>query len=380
MIRRQMNHDPQGYYQRLELDWDAPPEAIHSAYRRKARVLHPDIPGTGNAAAFMAAKEAYDVLADPLRRAAYDRAARGLDRLRSVVTVGAAEEIRPDAFSAPPPGIKTRGPRLSDVPVGLWVVIGIIALFGGAEAVLHLNTPPSASHAVEVPATAPTVPPQVLPPEPRPIRLIGTPNVYVTPGSNPALVLRYDEPRNVFVPIGQLPPFSAVQAVRVLRDHGLVEIRLTDTTTGFIDAARLVPGNVAAAQQAYCTYNAGPPPANGEVLGRKGTGTAQTTIENRSGQPMVVRLRDRNGTAVATVYLVPGGDAFVDRLPGGAYRPDYAIGELWSRGCSSFAAGMRAQRFAAFVELSTRGPLSIPPDLPGQAPPVDISEQDFEHE
>jgi len=373
-----MNYDPQGYYQRLELDWDAPPEAIHAAYRRKARLLHPDIPGTGNAAAFMAVKEAFDVLADPLRRRAYDRAARSLDRLRPVVAADTAEEIGPSP-PAPPPVTKTRGPRLSDLPFAVWAGLGIVALLAGGEAVLHLNAPPSADHAVEVPATAPTVLPQVPPPAPRPIRLIGTPNVYVIPAGGPALVLRYDKPRNAFIPIGQLPAFSAVQAVRVLRDHGLVEIRLTDTATGFIDAARLEPGNAAAARQAYCTYNSGPTPANGEVLGRNGAGAGQTTIENHSDQPMVVKLRDRNGVAAATVYLGPGGDAVVDGLPGGAYRPDYAIGELWSRACNSFAAGMRAQRFPSFAELSTLGNLAIPPDLPGQAPPADISDQDFEH-
>ncbi len=379
MLPRQMNHDPQGYYERLELDWDAPPEAIHAAYRRKARVLHPDIPGTGNAAAFMAVKEAYDVLADPLRRGAYDRAARSLDRLRSVMVPDTGEEIHRHP-PPPPPVTKTRGPRLSDLPFAIWAGLGILALLAGGEAVLHLYAPPSADHSVEVPATAPTVLPQVPPPPPRPIRLIGNPNVYVVPADSPALVLRYDQPRNTFIPIGQLPAFSAVQAVRVLRDHGLVEIRLTDTATGFIDAARLAPGDATAARQAYCTYNSGPPPANGEILARNGAGAGQTTIENRSSQPMVVKLRDRNGMAAATVYLEPGGDAFVDGLPGGAYRPDYAIGELWSRACNSFAAGMRAQRFTAFAELSTLSTLTIPPDLPDQTPPVDISDQDFEHD
>ena len=266
------------------------------------------------------------------------------------------------------------------MPLAVWAGLGIIAVLAGGEAVLHFNAPPSSDRMVEVPATAPTVPPQVSPPPPRPIRLIGTPNVYVIPATGPALVLRYDQPHNTFIPIGQLPAFSAVQAVRVLQDHGLVEIRLTDTATGFIDASRLAPGNVAAARQAYCTYNSGAPPANGEILSRNGDGVGQTTIENRSGQPMVVKLRDRNGLAVATVYLAPGGDALVGGLPAGAYRPDFAIGELWSRACSSFAAGMRAQRFATFSELSTLGTLTIPPDLPDQAPPVDISDQDFEHD
>lgn len=385
MIGRQMNHDPQGYYERLDLDWDARPDAIHAAYRRKARLLHPDIPGTGNAAAFMAIKEAYDVLADPLRRAAYDRAARSLDRLRSAVAADmndaadVAEEI-PANPPPPPPVVRTRGPRLSDLPLAVWAGLGIVATLAGIEVVLHLNAPPTANNVVEVPATAPTVLPQTPPPPPRPIRLIGTPNVYVMPAGSPALVLRYDPQHNVFIPIGQLPPFSAAQAVRILRDHGLVEIRLTATATGFIDASRLAPGNAMAARQAYCTYNSGSPPANGEILGRNGAGPAQATIQNRSDEPMVVKLRDRTGAAAATVYLDPGGDAFVGGLPDVAYRPDYAVGELWSRACNSFAAGMRAERFTAFLELTTLGTLTIPPDLPEQDPPADISDQDFEHD
>ncbi len=393
MLSRHMNHDPQGYYERLELDWDAPAEAIHSAYRRKARVLHPDVPVTGSASAFMAVKEAYDVLADPLRRAAYDRASRSLDRLRSAVAAdvapddGAADdgamddgavEIPPDP-PPPPPVTPTRGPRLSDLPLGIWAGLAIAVLVAGWEAVAHLKAPVT-DHTVEIPATAPTVPPQVPPPAPHPIRLIGTPNVYVIPATSPALVLRYDQPSNTYVPIGQLPAFSAAQAVRIVRDHGLVEIRLTDTATGFIDASRLAPGNAIAARQAYCTYNSGSPPSNGEILDRKGAGGGQTTIENHSDQPIVVRLRDRNGVAAATVYLEPGSDALVDGLPAGAYRPDYAMGELWSRACNSFAAGMRSQRFPGFVELSALGTLAIPPDLPDQETPVDIPDQDFERD
>jgi hypothetical protein len=373
-----MNHDPQGYYERLEVDWDAPPEAVHAAYRRKARLLHPDIPVTGSAAAFMVVKEAYDVLGDPLRRAAYDRAARSLDRLQSIVMVpDVAEEIHPAAPA--PPVTRTRGPRLADLPLAVWAGLGIVALFAAVEAVLHLNAPPPApEHVVNVPATAPSVPPQAPTGPPRPLRLIGTPNVYVIPAGSPALVLRYDEQRKTFFAIGQLPPFSAVQAVRVLRDHNLAEIRLNATTTGFIDAARLEPGNVTAAWQAYCAYNAGPPPANGEVLARKGDGAGSITIENQSGQPLVVKLRDRNGVTAAMVYVAPAGSAVVDGLPEGAYRPDYAIGELWSRACNSFAAGMRTQRSVAFTDLSTAGTLTIPPNVPDQAPPVDISDQDFE--
>ena len=66
-----MTEDPAGFYAQLGVAPTAPVEAIIAAYRAKARVLHPDIPGTGDAAAFMRMKEAYDVLADAERRAAY---------------------------------------------------------------------------------------------------------------------------------------------------------------------------------------------------------------------------------------------------------------------------------------------------------------------
>ena len=53
-------------------------EAITAAFRRKARMVHPDVPGTGDAAAFIRVKQAYDLLGDAYRRAAYDRSARAV--------------------------------------------------------------------------------------------------------------------------------------------------------------------------------------------------------------------------------------------------------------------------------------------------------------
>jgi hypothetical protein len=277
---------------------------------------------------------------------------------------------------------RTRGPVLSDRPFALWaaLALGVLALIAGTEAVLHLRSLPPLPTQPTITANAPIVPPEAVKPAPGPLRLAGTPNVYVIPAGGPAVVWRHDEQRGAYVPIGQLPPFSAVQAVRVLRENGLVEIRLNDTVNGFIDASRLTPGNVAAARAAFCAYNAGPEPTNAEVLARRGSGPGRLTVENRSAQPVVVKLRDSNGEAVVTVFLEPGGSAAVGGLPAGAYRPEYAIGELWSRACNGFAAGMRAQRFADFADLPALTPLSVPPDLSAREPPVDISDQAFEHE
>jgi hypothetical protein len=69
----------------------------------------------------------------------------------------------------------------------------------------------------------------------------------------------------------------------------------------------------------------------------------------------------------------------VTNLPEASYRPEFAVGELWSRACRGFAAGMRAERFAEFTPLSSLSPLLVPPDL-SDAPPQDIPDAMFERE
>lgn len=66
--------DPDGYYEALELSTDATAEEIRRAYRRLAKREHPDRnPGDLHASErFQAIQNAYDVLSDATRRAAYD--------------------------------------------------------------------------------------------------------------------------------------------------------------------------------------------------------------------------------------------------------------------------------------------------------------------
>ena len=66
-------------YRRLELGPAASRDQIVRAYRRLAQGAHPDArPGDpGAAPRFRRLTEAYEVLADPVRRAAYDRARQG---------------------------------------------------------------------------------------------------------------------------------------------------------------------------------------------------------------------------------------------------------------------------------------------------------------
>jgi curved DNA-binding protein CbpA len=372
-MMRRTNDDPAGLYARLGVSPAASPAAITAAFHRKARVLHPDVVGTGNAAAFIWVKEAYDVLDDAERRAAYDRAAR------------AAAMPAPMTARTPPPA--TRGPRLNDLPVALWAVFGGLFCLASIMAVVQFARPsPPASPAIArafapsapAPRTPPTAPMRAAPAAPG--AAPGTATHFVLPAGGAARLWRYDAARDGYLPGGQLADFTPVRWLRLVPQHGLVEIRLADGDSGFVDAARLAPGDGAAARRSYCTHSAGPAPENGAVLDRQGTGEAHLRIDNHASQPAVARLRDAAGAIAVSVFLAPGGSATVTGLPDVSYRPEFAVGELWSRACNRFSAGMRAQRFADYAMPAALSPLAVPPVPSDAPPPEDIPDAAFEHE
>jgi curved DNA-binding protein CbpA len=360
-----MTDDPAGYYAILEVDPSAPPEAIAAAFRRKARELHPDVPETGDAEAFIEAKQAYDVLSDADRRAAYDRAA-------------AAPAAEPQEAEPMPRG---RAPRLSDLPIAVWAGLGGLACLAAVMAVVQSNRPRLPAQGPVIRPFAPSASitrPQSLPP--MVATASGATTHYVLPTGDDTVLWRRDSAHDAYLPAGRVAAFSPVRALGLDPQHGLVEIGLADGGSGFIAATRLAPGDRGAARRAFCTYEAGPSPRSGEVLGRRGDGAARVEISNRGGQPAVVKLRDAAGQAAATVFVAPGASAIVANLPDTVYRPEFAIGELWSRACNGFAAGMRAQRFAGYASPAGLSPLLIPPDLSVAPAPVDISDAAFEQD
>jgi hypothetical protein len=381
--------DPGGYYDRLGLEPAATQAEIVAAFRAKARLLHPDVPRTGNASAFVAMKQAYDVLSNAERRAAYDRAAREAILAASVYNrttrEAAANPVRPEVMVTRRPAYSmaakpSRPPRFLDLSVMFWVGLGAFLCLCVYQAVTHLLAPartvrddikPNAA------AVAPLSPSahQAMLYGAAPVLLAGRTNFYVVPAASPAVLWRLDAEHNTLVPIGSLPPFSAVQAVRLIRQNGMLEVILNDHDNGFISADHLAPGNAAVARHGYCGYNAGSPPHDGELLERRGNGSATLEMQNRTVQPAVVKLRDQSGAVVLSVFLGPGGHAAFDGLPEGMYRTEFAIGELWSRACNSFAAGMRARRMDASLNLPGDSSLVVDSEEPAAA---DIPEQAFE--
>ncbi len=60
------------YYEILQVSQKADPDMIHRVFRLLAQRYHPDNTSTGDETAFRAVAEAYKILSDPEKRAAYD--------------------------------------------------------------------------------------------------------------------------------------------------------------------------------------------------------------------------------------------------------------------------------------------------------------------
>jgi curved DNA-binding protein CbpA len=95
------------HYEALSVSRSADAEAIRAAWRAHAKQLHPDLSeggGSESSEAFLRLQDAYDVLRDPERRAAYDAT---LDREKA--TARAAPRRRRNGSGRPPQPARRRG-------------------------------------------------------------------------------------------------------------------------------------------------------------------------------------------------------------------------------------------------------------------------------
>jgi curved DNA-binding protein CbpA len=111
------------FYDLLGVEPDASQREVKAAFRRRSLSVHPD--HGGSAEAFVRLQEAYEVLSDPIRRAAYDRAlARGerADASGTDWTAEAPDPWPPSAW-APAPRRRRSAKAFTAVAFGLALVL-----------------------------------------------------------------------------------------------------------------------------------------------------------------------------------------------------------------------------------------------------------------
>src|SRR5262245_45579874 len=107
-----MMRDPKGYYVALDVAEDADEAAIKSAFRAKAKRLHPDFnPSPIAAKQFNRLHEAYATLIDAKRRAAYDRPWKNRPKSEPKTEPRSQPHARTEARSEPPPLRETVTPE-----------------------------------------------------------------------------------------------------------------------------------------------------------------------------------------------------------------------------------------------------------------------------
>ena len=114
------------------------------------------------------------------------------------------------------------------------------------------------------------------------------------------------------------------------------------------------------------------------MLSHNVEGHATLSVANRTGQLAVVKIRSAAGAVLASVFLDSGGETTMEGLPDDPVQLEFATGEVWSRACHGFAAGMRAQRLPGLVAIGTDMQLAIPPDPNVKL--LDMPDQAFEQE
>jgi hypothetical protein len=321
------------------------------------------------------------VLSDAHQRAAYDR--------MGLAVRPAPSPVFGDLYDGPDLVYTThwRLPRSVALYLGLSLVC--LVCFAGLQVASNLSTP---QRRVTIPDAARTgarvASPEPKQTDPRPPQTAdpggpAAPTHYVIPGRpGPAVLWRYDDTLMSYVPAGQLADFTGVVLLQLVPGSAMAEVRAPDGAKGFVYASRLMPGDAAEARKAYCTYNAGAPLQNDEVLARKGAGPNRLVVENHTEQASVFKLRDEAQATILAVAIAPHGTASVDSVPNGHLRPEFASGDLWSRACRTFVSGMRAQQYAGFANFQSApkepGGTARFTLLPGGQGLADISDDAFD--
>lgn len=139
------------HYDTLEISRQASPEVVRAAYRSLIQRFHPDRRPDDAAASRRAAAitVAYEVLSDPVRRAAYDRDLAARPRAAAAAAAGAAAAPPPSAPTGAAGATRRRKPvptpaarRVSRTGLlGAWALLAIVVVSGVIGVAIWLASP-----------------------------------------------------------------------------------------------------------------------------------------------------------------------------------------------------------------------------------------------
>lgn len=321
-----MSRDVHGLYAILGLDPSASHEAIGTAFRRKAKELHPDVAGTGNAHAFMSLRKAYDILRNPAARAAYDHISQHVDE----------RPVRHGHVAARPPNAN-RNAR------AWFLALTAILLLSAGSAIwlehsqVNANAVPSGVNGSSIAGAA-----------------FPKSQMYYVSAAESPLPIWHKALRGEFVQDGFIQPFTSIKLLQSRPTDDLAEVRFADGSSGYMDPHNIRPGDAKAAKEAYCLYKPGPPLSNQRILDRIGSGPNKVTIENKGDQPAVVIMRSALGVRAVRLLVDAHSTAFVDQFPSGLHRPEFRLGDSWSQKCNDIFGHRHTQRFPDFHNFKVR--------------------------
>ncbi len=405
-----MNHDPRGYYASLNVSTDASATLIKAAYRRLAKELHPDRnPDPDAASRFSACSEAYAVLSDPDKRAAYDSAVyeqaadhpvnEPLDPIhcsscrkptaqprnvifRSVVSVLLT------TITTPVQGIfcsdcaRKAGRRASIISglFGWWgvpwgpilTVKEIVRNSMGGDRKPDLDDRLAYYNAVAFGARGHLNLAHAIARQLRnaknerlaldALRLVDHLERAGVPKGSPALKSGWENKGDHWLVHGAslLTVPAAVCLAIVLTSGGSSGASAGEPYPPYEYAAPegppVVVPSVLPAEPTPSVPFCGDPPKNGDELQRNGfkEDGHRITVENGGSGNALVKVRNDAGRRVATLYVERAQQGSISNLPDGRYRISFAIGDQLDASCAAFAGDFHAQQFPGSETFETR--------------------------
>lgn len=405
-----MNHDPRGYYASLEIPTDASATAIKASYRRLAKELHPDRNADPTAASkFAACSEAYAVLSDPDKRAAYDSAvyeeAAAHQENEPLEPIHCSSCGKPTAqprnvifrsvvsvlittITTPVQGIfcsvcaRKAGLRASIISglFGWWgvpwgpilTVKEIVRNSLGGERKPELDDRLAYYNAVAFGSQGHLNLAHAIARQLRnakdealaldALRMVDHLERAGVPKNSPALKSGWENKAGHWMVHGaSLLAVPAVICLAIVLTNGGSSRAAPRQPYSSYDATQpgalpaVVPSVVPAEPRPSVPLCADPP-RNGDELQRDGfkEDGHRITIENGGSGNALVKVRNDSGKRIATLYVSRAQQGSISNLPDGRYRISFAVGDQLDASCAAFAGDFRAQQFPGVETFETR--------------------------